>query len=127
MATVNVNHRSSPERVYPDDEFANDGAQNERVPNEVLRGVLIGSAPDDSGSFGLDRATRHVGELQTPHFLAATRRGEEPIKVDDHHSPRQVRRLGRPPAIRDPSTISLRRRGGSGSGRTSRRATARRG
>jgi len=90
MATVNVNDRSSLERVYPEDAFANDASQNERVPNELLRGVLIGSAPDDSGCFELGRATRHVGELETPHFLAAARRDEELVEEGDHRSPRQV-------------------------------------
>jgi hypothetical protein len=92
MATVNVNDRSSLERVYPEDAFANDGAQNERMPNELWRGGLIASAPDNSGCFEFDRATRH-----SPHFLAPTRRAEEVIKEGDHHSPRQVA-PPRPPA-----------------------------
>jgi hypothetical protein len=90
MAIVNVNDRSSLERVYPEDAFAHDAAQNERVPNVLLHGVLIGSAPDDSGCFEVDQATRHAGELKTAHFLAPTRRGEELIKEGEHRSPRQV-------------------------------------
>ena len=90
MATVNANDRSSLERVYPEDAFANDAAQNERVPNELLRGVLISSAPDASGYFGVDRATRHVGEPETPHFLAPARRDEELTDEGDHRAPRQV-------------------------------------
>lgn len=90
MAIVNVNDRGSLECVYPEDAFARDAAQNERASNELLHGVLIGSAPDDTGCFELDRATRHVGEPETPHFLAPTRRDEELIEEGDHHSPRQV-------------------------------------
>jgi hypothetical protein len=78
MAEVNANDRASLERVYPEDAFASDAAQNEVVPTTVRRGVRIGSAPDDSGRFELERAARHVGEAQTPDFLAPARRNEEP-------------------------------------------------
>jgi hypothetical protein len=90
MTTVNVNDRSSLERVYPEDAFANVWAQNERVPNELWLGLLIASAPDNSGCFELDQAARHVGGLKTPRFLAPARRDEELIKKGDHHSPWQV-------------------------------------
>jgi len=69
MAKVNANDRATLERVYPKDEFVNDAARND-LPNAIVRGVRVGSAPDDTGGFELERAARHVGEPETPHFLA---------------------------------------------------------
>jgi hypothetical protein len=78
MPTVNVNDRASLERAYPEDAFANDAAQNELVSNQSLRGVRVESAPDDDGSFALERAARNAGEPATPDFLTPVRRSEKP-------------------------------------------------
>jgi hypothetical protein len=75
MTVANIDDRASLERAYPEGSFASDAAQNELVPNTVLHGVRIGSAPDDSGCFELERASRHVGEPETPHFLAPAQEG----------------------------------------------------
>jgi hypothetical protein len=76
MARVNTNDRGSLERLYPKDVFASDAARNE-LPNAIARGARIASAPDEGGWFELERASRHTGEPETPHFLA-------PQKGQDH-------------------------------------------
>ncbi|HZK88602.1 MAG TPA: hypothetical protein VFC56_00495 [Stellaceae bacterium] len=73
MAKVNVNDRNSLERVYPREAFAGDAVQNDKVPNELRHGVRIDSAPDESGCFVMERATRHAGEPPTPNFLVPAR------------------------------------------------------
>jgi hypothetical protein len=69
MTRVNANDRMSLERAYPPDIFASDAAQNGKTPTEILRGVRVGSAPDQAGFFELERARRHVGEPETSYFL----------------------------------------------------------
>ena len=66
MAKANIHRRSTLEEVYPPDAFASDAAQNGRVPNTVLSGVRILSAPDAAGDFEFERATQQIGEAATP-------------------------------------------------------------
>jgi hypothetical protein len=51
MPKTNIHRRSTLEEIYPPDAFASDTAQNGRVPNAVLSGVRILSAPDAAGNF----------------------------------------------------------------------------
>lgn len=90
MAKVDVNDRDSLRRAYPEEAFASDAARNEMVPNTVLHGVRIGSAPDNDGCFELGRAARHVGEPETADFLVPARRAEELIERGHHSAPTQV-------------------------------------
>jgi hypothetical protein len=76
MAKANINRRSTLEEIYPPDAFASDAAQNGRVPNTVLSGVRILSAPDAAGDFEFERATQQVGEATSASFLAPHRREE---------------------------------------------------
>ena len=63
MPRVTLGDRASIEKVYPRAEFEREAAMNSDVKTEVLRGVVVLSAPADDGSFELDRANRHVGEI----------------------------------------------------------------
>jgi hypothetical protein len=74
MAKANIHRRSTLEEVYPPDAFASDAAQNGRVPNTVLSGVRILSAPDAAGDFDFERATQQIGEAGSASFLAPHRR-----------------------------------------------------
>lgn len=74
MAKANIHRRSTLEDVYPPDAFASDAAQNSRVPNTVLSGVRILSAPDTAGNFDFERATQQIGEAASASFLAPHRR-----------------------------------------------------
>ena len=74
MAKANIHRRSTLEEVYPPDAFASDAAQNGRVPNTVLSGVRILSAPDAAGDFDFERATQQIGEATSASFLAPHRR-----------------------------------------------------
>jgi hypothetical protein len=76
MAKANIHRRSTLEEVYPPDAFASDAAQNGRVPNTVLSGIRILSAPDAAGDFDFERATRQIGETASASFLAPHRREE---------------------------------------------------
>lgn len=76
MAKANFNRRSTLEEIYPPDAFASDAAQNGRVPNTVLSGVRILSAPDAAGDFDFERATQQIGEATSASFLAPHRREE---------------------------------------------------
>ncbi|HTW53611.1 MAG TPA: hypothetical protein VME45_17095 [Stellaceae bacterium] len=89
MARVNIHDRASLEQAYPAKAFAGDAAQNERASHELRHGVRIGSAPDAAGWFDLERATRHIGEPDTPYFLAPARRAEELVERGHHHAARQ--------------------------------------
>jgi hypothetical protein len=97
MAKANIHRRSTLEEVYPPDAFASDAAQNGRVPNTVLSGVRILSAPDAAGDFDFERATQQVGEAGSASFLAPHRREEgiadtgrgSPAKVSPDPDPRQ--------------------------------------
>jgi len=61
MPKANIHRRSTLEEIYPPDAFASDAAQNGRVPNTVLSGVRILSAPDAAGDFEFERATQQIG------------------------------------------------------------------
>jgi hypothetical protein len=74
MPKANIHRRSTLEEVYPPDAFASDAAQNGRVPNEVLSGVRILSAPDAAGHFEFERATRQIAEAVSATFLVPHRR-----------------------------------------------------
>jgi hypothetical protein len=76
MAKANIHRRSTLEAVYQPDAFASDAAQNGRVPNTVLSGVRVLSAPDAAGDFDFERATRQIGEAAAVSFLAPHRREE---------------------------------------------------
>jgi hypothetical protein len=76
MAKANIHRRSTLEEVYPPDAFASDAAQNGRVPNTMLSGIRILSAPDAAGDFDFERATRQIGESASASFLAPHRREE---------------------------------------------------
>ncbi|HWD57753.1 MAG TPA: hypothetical protein VG308_05720 [Stellaceae bacterium] len=88
MAKVNANDRATLERAYPADAFASDAARNERSTEQLMHGVRIGSAPGSAGWFELERAARHAGEPETPHFLSPIRRREE--LTDQGQVPSQV-------------------------------------
>ena len=74
MAKANIHRRNTLEEIYPPDAFASDAAQNGRVPNTVLSGVRILSAPDAAGDFDFERATQQIGEAASASFLAPHRR-----------------------------------------------------
>jgi hypothetical protein len=88
MAKVNINDRRSLERAYPRNAFAGDAAHNARGSVEVVNGVRIASAPDATGCFDVEPASRHIGEPPSPYFLSPVRRTTE--LVDAGHAPRQV-------------------------------------
>jgi hypothetical protein len=79
MAKANIHCRSTLEEIYPPDAFASDAAQNGRVPNALLRGVRILSAPDDAGNFEFERATQQIGEAASASFLVPHRREERTL------------------------------------------------
>jgi hypothetical protein len=74
MPKANIHRRRTLEEIYPPDAFASDAAQNGRVPNTMLSGVRILSAPDAAGDFEFERATQQVGEAASASFLAPHRR-----------------------------------------------------
>jgi hypothetical protein len=73
MPKANIHRRSTLEEVYPPDAFASDAAQNGSVPNTILSGVRILSAPDAAGDFAFERATQQIGEAASDSFLAPPR------------------------------------------------------
>jgi hypothetical protein len=73
MPKAKIHRRSTLEEVYPPDVFASDAAKNGRVPNTVVSGVRILSAPDAAGNFDFERATQQVGEAASASFLAPHR------------------------------------------------------
>ena len=89
MTKVNANDRATLEQAYPAGAFAQDAARNE-TPSALQSGVRIGSAPDDEGWFELERAARHAGEPETPHFLAPARLVEELVERGHDRAARQV-------------------------------------
>ena len=89
MAKANIHRRSTLEEIYPPDAFASDAAQNGRVPNAMLRGVRILSAPDKAGDFEFERAAQQIGEAASASFLAPHRR-EESIQDAGRDSPTTV-------------------------------------
>ena len=95
MATADINDRSSLEQIYPREAFAADAAGNEKVPQEVLRGVRIRSAPDETGRFEIEPAAQHVGEAsqvgqQTGSlFLAPFHQTDELVDRGRYSTPQQ--------------------------------------
>jgi hypothetical protein len=87
MAKANIHRRSTLEEVYPPDAFASDAAQNGRVPNTMLSGIRILSAPDAAGDFD-ERATRQIGETASASFLAPHRREEGTLAESAMPDPR---------------------------------------
>jgi hypothetical protein len=79
MAKANIHRLITLEEVYPPDAFASDAAQNGRVPNTLLSGVRVLSAPDPAGDFDFERATQQVGEATSPSFLAPYRREDRTV------------------------------------------------
>jgi len=73
MPRANILPRSTLEEIYPPDAFASDATQNGRVPNDVLSGVRILSAPSPAGDFEFERATRQIGEPVSATFIAPYR------------------------------------------------------
>jgi hypothetical protein len=88
MAKANIHRRSTLEEVYPPDAFASDAAQNGRVPNTMLSGIRILSAPDAAGDFDFERATRQIGETASASFLAPHRREERSLAESAMPDPR---------------------------------------
>jgi hypothetical protein len=88
MAKANIHRRSTLEEVYPPDAFASDAAQNGRVPNTMLSGIRILSAPDAAGDFDFERATRQIGETASASFLAPHRREEGTLAESAMPDPR---------------------------------------
>ena len=88
MAKANIHRRTALEEVYPPDAFASDAAQNGRVPNTVLSGVRILSAPDAAGDFAFERATRQIGEAASASFLAPHRREDRNLTESTDPDPR---------------------------------------
>jgi len=74
MAKANISDRGALQRIYPPDAFAGDAAQNDNVASAVESGVRVLSAPDDAGEFGVERASRQIGEAVSEGFLAPRRR-----------------------------------------------------
>ena len=74
MPKANIHRRNTLEEIYPPDAFASDAAKNGRVPNTVLSGVRILSAPDAAGDFEFERATQQIGEAASAGFLVPHRR-----------------------------------------------------
>ncbi|MDQ4061558.1 MAG: hypothetical protein M3145_10730 [Pseudomonadota bacterium] len=62
MSRANVNDRSSLERLYPRDVWAQDAGKNAVSKAEVLYGVRIVSPVDANGDFDLVRASHQVAE-----------------------------------------------------------------
>jgi hypothetical protein len=88
MAKANIHRRSTLEEVYPPDAFASDAAQNGRVPNTMLSGIRILSAPGAAGDFDFERATRQIGETASASFLAPHRREEGTLAESAMPDPR---------------------------------------
>src|SRR5438874_3029791 len=88
MAKANIHRRSTLEEVYSPDAFASDAAQNGRVPNTVVSGVRILSAPDAAGDFDLERATKQIGEAASTSFLAPHRREDRTPDAGRDSDPR---------------------------------------
>ena len=74
MATENIADRAGLERIYPAEAFASDAARNDDFASGLERGVRVLSAPDAGGAFGVERATRQVGEVAAASFLVPRRR-----------------------------------------------------
>ena len=80
MATANINDVASIRRVYPEEAFARDAAENARSDAAVLKGIRITAAPDAAGNFQVETASRQTGEVPGAVFLAPFRgasRGED--------------------------------------------------
>ena len=65
MSRANINDRSSLERLYPRNVWAQDAGRNADAKAEVLHGVRIASPVDENGDFDLVRASHHVAEINS--------------------------------------------------------------
>ena len=97
MPRANIHLRSTLEEVYPPDAFASDATQNGRVPNDVLSGVHILSAPSAAGDFEFERATRQIGEAVSAAFIAPYRH-EDRLSDAGRDCKTEVARALDPPA-----------------------------
>jgi hypothetical protein len=88
MPKANIHDRSTIENAYTRAAFARDAARNALASSEIVHGVRVGSAPDANGWFQLQRTARHVGEPQSPDFLAPVHRAAE--LVDQGRTPSQA-------------------------------------
>jgi hypothetical protein len=79
MPKANIHRRNTLEEIYSPDAFASDAAKNGRVPNTMLSGVRILSAPDVAGDFDFERATQQIGEAASASFLAPHRREDRTV------------------------------------------------
>jgi len=89
MATANIHHRASIERMYPRDVYASDASENERRQSAVLKGVRITEVADQAGDFALERAARHAGEAPGAVFLAPFHRVTSQEDASAEPEPRQ--------------------------------------
>lgn len=62
MGTANINDRASLEHLYPRERFEQDAARNIAADTSVVHGLLVTSAPDETGAFSAAGLSRHVGE-----------------------------------------------------------------
>ena len=81
-ATANIADRAGLERIYPADAFASGAAQNDNLAAGLERGMRVLSAPDAGGEYGVERASRQVGEAPAPIVLAPRRRPAESGEPD---------------------------------------------
>ncbi len=65
MSRANINDRSSLERLYPRNVWAQDAGRNADAKAEVLHGVRIASPVDENGEFELVRASHQVAEINS--------------------------------------------------------------
>ncbi len=65
MSRANINDRSSLERLYPRDAWAQDAGKKADAKAEVLHGVRIASPVDENGDFDLVRASHQVAEINS--------------------------------------------------------------
>ena len=63
MAQANINDRLTLERLYPREAFDRDSRLNAEINAHILHGLKITSPPDQTGTFRVTRASRHVAEL----------------------------------------------------------------
>lgn len=86
MAKANIQHRATLERAYPFEAYARDAALNTRAESQVVRGIRILSAPDAVGTFELEPAGRHIGEIAGAAFLAPQRQNVGSDEIDQRAS-----------------------------------------
>jgi len=82
MTKANIQDRATLERAYPFEVYARDAAQNTLAESQVVRGIRILSAPDAVGTFELEPASRHIGEIAGAAFLAPQRQNGGSGEID---------------------------------------------